>query len=529
MKKLINLAYLLIVVVLIVGCGTQNEYLSKGKEWIKSDKRGKVARAVAQFELAISKESDNAEAHYLLAYYDDNATIERRAEHMILAYKYDKRKYLEILIEEALRDRDEDVRKSAAKALQDIHKQITSMIKPLVKILKSKDSRDRDDAALVLSKLHNYREIVDRLTQKDIMQHKRMGTRFDAVRALGNIGDPQAIDTLMERITTLKTEDEKGEEPEVRRAAVVALRQIAKRNIEISGKSLDVQVSQVEEGVKVIGGTTGNTTIQEGEIISHIIDNKKITSLEDYNKLLTEALENSEAVTFGLPKIVKVTVSGMDELGIEKEGIKPVPGGRGIVANKMTIDSRAGKRGLQKGEIISQINDQNVNSAQDYERIVTEAISKGEELRFKVADDDKYRLLSIPVPEDDRDLGMEVEELPAGVEGVVVSSVRPRSPAIEAGIRKGQIISYIVNEKKIHSVDEYKQFQNEGLEDGKVTVSVINKTAIHKLIEVLRNKGLIVRFDAAQALGEVKNKAAVDSLIKMLQEQTRPMELTYSR
>jgi HEAT repeat protein len=63
------------------------------------------------------------------------------------------------------------------------------------------------------------------------------------------------------------------------------------------------------------------------------------------------------------------------------------------------------------------------------------------------------------------------------------------------------------------------------LEDGKATISVINEKAIDKLIDVLRNKGLIVRFDAAQALGEVKDKAAVDSLIKMLQEEANPIQI----
>jgi len=523
MKKLTIFASLFVAVALMIGCGTQNEYLSKGKEWVKSDKRGRIPRAVTQFELAIEKEPDNAEAHYLLGYYDEDATIELRAEQMVLAYKYDKRKYLKVLIEEALRDRDENVRKSAAKALQDVHRQMDSMISPLVKTLKSKDSRDRDDAALVLSKLDNHKEVVERLTRKDILKHRRMGTRFDAVRALGNIGDPMAIDPLMERIMVLKTEGEKGEETEVRRAAVVALRQIAKRDIEITGRSLDIQVEPAAEGVSIAGGVTDDMTLQKGEIISHIIDNKRIASVEDYNNLLPEALENSERVTFGLPKIVEVSVSRIDELGMEILG--PGPAGEGIRVDKLTVDSKARKMGIEKGEVISHVNDQQVRSVEDYGRIVAQTISRGEELRFRVANDDKYRLLSIPVPEDSRDLGMKVAELPGGAEGVVVTEVRSRSPAVEAGIRKGQIISYIVSEKKIDSVDEYGQLLKEGLADGKVTISVINKEAISKLIDVLRNKGLIVRFDAAQALGEVKNRAAVDSLMEMLQEQANPIEI----
>jgi HEAT repeat protein len=510
---------------LMVGCGSQNEYLSRGKEWVKSDKRGRIPRAVAQFELAIQSEPDNAEAHYLLGYYDENATIENRAEHMVLAYKYDKRKYLKVLIEEALRDRDENVRKAAVKAMQTIHKDMDSMIKPLVKTLKSKDSRDRDDAALVLSKLDGHKEVIERLTQKDIIEHKRMYTRFDAVRALGSIGDPIAIDDLMKRITVLKTEDEKGEEPEVRRAAVVALRQIARRDVEITQESRNIQVEPSDEGVKITGGLSDKTTLQNGEIITHVIDNKKIASLEDYNKLVAEAMENSVEVIFGLPKIVKVTVSNIEELGIKEDDLKPAPDGAGITVGKLTIDSRAGKRGIEKGETISYINYQQVNSVEDYKRIVSEAISEGKELRFRIGDWNKYRLLQIQVPEDSTELGMEVESLPFGTAGVMVTSVQPRSPAIEAGVRKGQIISYIVSQNKVDSLDEYKQLLNAGLQDGKVTISVINKTAINKLIDVLKNKGLIVRFDAAQALGEVRHEEAVESLIEIFEEETKPIEI----
>lgn len=528
MRKLTIFTCLFIAAIMIVGCGTQNEYLSKGKEWVKSDKRGRMARAVAQFELATEREPENAEAHYLLGYYDENATIEKRAEEMAKAYKYKKKKYLKILIDEALRDRNENVRKSAALALWNINKNIDPMIDPLLKTLRSNDSRDRDDAALVLSSLHNHRDVVARLTEKRIMEHKRTGTRFDAVRALGDIGDPEAIDAIMKRITALKTEDEKGEEPEVRRAGVRALRQIARRNIEITGQSLDIEVGSAEEGegVSITKVLSNKTTLQEGEVITHIIDNKKITSREDYENLLKEALGSSENIIFGLPKIVTVTVSNMEELGIREESVKPAPGGEGIVIEKLTIDSRAGKRGIEKGEIISHINNEKVSSVADYKRIVAGAISNNEEIRFNIADDEKYKLLTVPVPEDGRDLGMEVAELPVGVE---VIAVQPRSPAVEAGVRKGQIISYIVSEKKIDGISEYKQLLAEGLEDGKVTISVINKKAIQKLIDVLRNKGLIVRFDAAQALGEVKNKAAVDSLIQMLQEEGQPIELTYSR
>ena len=333
----------------------------------------------------------------------------------------------------------------------------------------------------------------------------------------------------MERVTALKTEGEKGEEPEVRRAAVVAMRQIARRNIDITDTSLnDIQVEAVAEGVRIAGevpkSLADETVLQKDEIISHVIDDRKITSVEDYNNFLTEVMENSQEITFRLPKIVEVIASKFDELGLEENDIKPLPG-KGIVVGKMTVEGKARKRGLQRGETVSHVNYQKVNSVADYKRIANAAISKGEKVSFMVANWDKYRSLSIQVPGDNRDLGMKVEALPGDAEGVMVTSVGLRTPAVEAGVRKGQIFSYIVKEGKINSVDEYNQLLKEGLADGRVTISAVNKTAISELISILRNKGLIVRFDAAQALGEVKDADAVEFLIEMLEEQANPIEI----
>jgi len=302
----------------------------------------------------------------------------------------------------------------------------------------------------------------------------------------------------------------------------VALRQIAKRNIEITDKSFNVQVEPDPEGVKVTGGTDDKLTIQKDEIISHIIDNKEIKNLDEFNVLVGITLQDSKEINFRLPKIVKVTVSNIEELGISN--IKS--GDNGIIVGNLTVDSRAAKRGVEKGEIISYINDQPVKSQEDFDRIVSEVISKGEAINFRIGDEDKYSLITVPISEDTKTLGMTVENLPYGAEGVIVTAIQPRSPAIEAGVRKGQIISSMISKKEIKNIDEYNKLLQEGLADGKVIISVINKTANGKLIEVLRDKGLIVRFDAAQALGEIEDKKAVDSLINMLQEQTNPIEIS---
>jgi S1-C subfamily serine protease len=312
-------------------------------------------------------------------------------------------------------------------------------------------------------------------------------------------------------------------------------------------------------------------TLQKDEIISSVIHNKKVLSLEEFKQLVDESIVNKNVI-FGIPKIVKVRASNIDDLGITWSENK-----NGLLIKNLTIESKAGKLGLEKGELISYINDQPISTLKDYERIVSEAISKGEEIRFIVTSEDKYKTISVPVPEiaiitqvselpdkiketktksesksklsklvakdvkekaqpvqipqagtmDFPILGITVQALPTGVDGVIVTALRPQSPAVEAGLRLGQMISYVVSEKKVQNSEQFRQFVREGLNDGKVTITAINKTAISKLIDVLQNKGLLVRFDAAIALGELKDKAAVDSLMEMLQEETNPIEIKF--
>ncbi|MCY4570333.1 MAG: hypothetical protein OXD49_18755, partial [Candidatus Poribacteria bacterium] len=66
----------LALILFVIGCGTQNENLAKGKELSKSDKRRKEERAVREFKLALQQQIDNAEAHYLLGLYNSQEFYE---------------------------------------------------------------------------------------------------------------------------------------------------------------------------------------------------------------------------------------------------------------------------------------------------------------------------------------------------------------------------------------------------------------------------------------------------------------------
>lgn len=227
--------------VFIVACGTQNENLSKGKELIKSDKRRKEERAVREFKLAVRQQPDIAEAHYLLGFYDsqefyelgtsawEKASIAERGNHMFRAYQAEQRKYLEMLIFETLRDDEPDVQNAALVALQQVYRKGDRgrLLSQLEKAMKSKDNRDRHDAHWVLG--HLGKEDPGTLVQilVKLLDHGRMETRLNAVKALGEVGSEQAIPALAALVESGSARWKRDrEEPEVRQLAVEALGKI---------------------------------------------------------------------------------------------------------------------------------------------------------------------------------------------------------------------------------------------------------------------------------------------------------------
>ena len=237
--KKIWLAFALVL--FSVGCGTQNENLAKGKELIKSDKRRKEERAVREFKLALQQPTDNAEAHYLLGFYNsqefyepntpdwETAAIAERGKQMFLAYQAEKGKYLERLVFETLRDDDLDIQNAALDALKRIYNQDDRkrLLNQLQKAIKSSDNRDRHNAHWVLGHLgkDDPNTIVPILVK--LLEHGRTETRMNAVKALGEVGSEDAIPTLAALIESGSAKWKRDrEEPEVRQLAVEALGKI---------------------------------------------------------------------------------------------------------------------------------------------------------------------------------------------------------------------------------------------------------------------------------------------------------------
>lgn len=283
MKRYITGIFLIVgIAFLLVGCGNQNEHLAKGKELIKSDKRRKEERAVREFKLAIEQEKDNAEAHYLLGFYDsqdyyeanlpewNQASIAQRGQHMFKAYQQKPREYLEILIFDTLRDDDVDVQNAALEALTLVYQkgERKQLLNQLEKAIKSNDNRDRHDAQWVMANIgrSDPKTMVPILVE--LLEHKQMGTRLNAVKALGEIGSEDAIPVLAALIDSGSAKREKDREvAEVRQLAVAALGKIG-------GKA-------VPELVKITENKGSSLRVDAIRALSSLGDEKAVQPLLD--------------------------------------------------------------------------------------------------------------------------------------------------------------------------------------------------------------------------------------------------------
>ena len=266
----------------IVGCGNQNEHLAKGKELIKSDKRRKEERAVREFKLAIEQQNDNAEAHYLLGFYDsqefyensqpewNQASIAQRGQHMFKAYRQEPREYLEILVFDTLRDDDVNVQNAALEALTLVYQKggRKQLLKQLEKAIKSKDNRDRHDAHWVMANIGKSDPTTMVPILIELLKHNQMGTRLNAVKALGEIGSEEAIPVLAALVESGSAKRKRDrEEAGVRQLAVAALGKIG-------GKA-------VPELVKITQNKGSSLRVDAIRALSSLGDEKAVQPLLD--------------------------------------------------------------------------------------------------------------------------------------------------------------------------------------------------------------------------------------------------------
>lgn len=212
--------------------------------------------------------------------------------------------------------------------------------------------------------------------------------------------------------------------------------------------------------------------------------------------ILANGSEGNQGIGFAVP--ISVARSVMDQiikngkvtrayLGVMAQEVTPAiakafhePDVRGALVGDVTPDSPASRAGLQKGDIILDINGKPVNSSAQLRMHVSlmapgttvsvKALRNGAEKTFSV------KLAELPVeqakvdkPESNPEANMQgisVEDvnartarqlgLPANASGVVVTAIDPNSAAADSGLQRGDVIQE-VNHQPVKNANDFER------------------------------------------------------------------------
>jgi serine protease Do len=230
------------------------------------------------------------------------------------------------------------------------------------------------------------------------------------------------------------------------------------------------------------------------------------------NSAIVSGGSGNDGIGFAIPMKLASSVADMiikdgkvryARIGIELAPLTPSlarqfgldPTTKGVLVGNVLPGSPADKAGLRQGDVITSFAGEKVQDRSSFRlKVATSEVAKPYEIGY--LRDGKERTASIvPAPADkvvfdierkDRseegtpksepakaainDFGLEVQPLtaelakplglPATLKGLVVSSVKEGSPAAEAGIQEGDIITKVVRNRRIQPVTGVEDFQS---------------------------------------------------------------------
>ena len=169
----------------------------------------------------------------------------------------------------------------------------------------------------------------------------------------------------------------------------------------------------------------------------------------------------------------------------------------GVVVDEVLPDSAAEEAGIQEGDIILRVDGHEVSDASDLRKILKN-MEEPKKLTIELLRDGKTLTL-IATPEKDdftfirgvsrNYLGVELQELDADLApyfqaqpnaGVLVARVEKGSPADEAGLKSGDVITHL-NGKKIKDPDDLRKELNQLKEDEAAELNILRHGAEKKL------------------------------------------------
>ncbi len=164
----------------------------------------------------------------------------------------------------------------------------------------------------------------------------------------------------------------------------------------------------------------------------------------------------------------------------------------GVAVKRVDSRSKANQAGIEVGALISYITGEiPLDLGGSFNRIVAEAMRNDNQVVFKLSDGTEIKL---SVRQRGDKPGLKVK-------GGQISVVKLDSPAEKAGLRVGQTISSVIDERNIKSVQDYKK----AIKD----FSKYKKTIVFQTTELSG-----VKMAAVKALSQLTNQSALDQLIE---------------
>jgi C-terminal processing protease CtpA/Prc len=171
----------------------------------------------------------------------------------------------------------------------------------------------------------------------------------------------------------------------------------------------------------------------------------------------------------------------------------------GVMVESVIPDSAAEKAGLKEGDIILKLDGKEVDSQSDIRRslrdlkdpkpVTVDVLRDGKPVQITITPE-KRKMELMGAFGQRTYLGVDLQELDADLSGyfqtkpgsgVLVTRVEPDSPALQAGLKSGDIITEF-NGKKITSADDLQYAMDDVEEGSSVNVSVLRHGKEQKMI-----------------------------------------------
>ena len=168
----------------------------------------------------------------------------------------------------------------------------------------------------------------------------------------------------------------------------------------------------------------------------------------------------------------------------------------GVAVISVEPNGPAARAHLEEGELISYVvGEYSLGSGGNYGRAAKKAMHEDNNLILRFADD---RTVRLAVRRSGDKTGLKVN-------GNTVSEVKQGSPAANANIRVGDTIDAVIDERKIRTIDDYKEAIEEFTKHGsKLTFRTTELAG--------------VKIAAVEALGELGDARAVDPLMDIVEQ-----------